>query len=35
MWGNSTLFHRAKSIEKKILRKDKYWKKLLIEKSKY
>ena len=24
LWGNSTLFHRAKSIEKKILRKDKY-----------
>ena len=24
MWGNPTLFHRAKSIEK-MLRKDKYW----------
>ena len=35
MWGNSTLFHRAESIEKNILRKDKYWKELLIEKSNY
>ena len=24
-WGNLTLFQRTKSIEKKILRKDKYW----------
>ena len=28
MWGNPTLFKRAKSIEK-ILRKHKYWQKLL------
>ena len=27
MWGNSTL----KSVEKKIFRKEKYWKKLLIK----
>ena len=32
MWGNPTLF---KNLLKKILRKDKYWKKLLTEKSKY
>ena len=36
MLGNLTLFHRAKSIFSKILRKDRYWQKLLlIEKSKY
>ena len=29
MLGNPTLFHRAISIEKKILRKDKYWQKPL------
>ena len=34
MWGNLTLFDRVKSLEK-ILRKDKYSRKLLIEKSKY
>ena len=28
MWGNATLFHGAKSIEK-TLRKDKYWHKQL------
>ena len=30
MWGNPTLFHRANSFEK-ILRKYKYWQKLLKE----
>ena len=35
MWGNTILFHMAKSIRKIILRKDTYWQKLLIEKSKY
>ena len=25
MWVNPTVFYRTKSIEKKILRKDKYW----------
>ena len=34
MWGNPTLFHRAKLIEK-ILRKEKDWQVLLNEKIKY
>ena len=34
MWGNSTLFHRAKCNEK-ILTEDIYRQKLLVEKSKY
>ena len=34
MWGNPTLFHRTKSIEKNI-DKDQSWQQLLIEKSKY
>ena len=25
MWSNPPVFHWAKSIEKEILRKDKYW----------
>ena len=29
MWSNPTLLHRAKSIGKKMLRKDKHWQKLL------
>ena len=28
MLGNPTLFHQAKSIEKNIEKKDKYWQKL-------
>ena len=35
MWGNPTLLHQGKSIEKKILLKDKCWQKLLTEESKY
>ena len=34
MWGNPTLFHQVKLIEK-ILRKEKDWQVLLIEKIKY
>lgn len=34
MWGNTALSNRAKPI-KKILKKDKCWQRLLIEKSKH